>query len=151
MPDQTAYTLLRTDRFVFSPYRPPPGRRAGHGARTGLRLSDDFIDAVVPADIRLPRPLDLPPGRSEREVLQASSAGWPRRTGSSGPTSAWGTARDLHAPGHPAQHPREPGLVHRLYPYQAEIAQGRLEALLNFQTWWPISPACRVANASPAR
>src|SRR4051812_50095372 len=37
----------------------------------GYGSLDDFIDAVVPPDIRLRRPLALPPGRSEREVLQA--------------------------------------------------------------------------------
>ena len=42
----------------------------------GYRSLDEFIDAVVPAEIRLRRPLALPPGRSEREVLQALR-GWP--------------------------------------------------------------------------
>jgi glycine dehydrogenase len=37
----------------------------------GYGSLDEFIDAVVPEEIRLRRPLALPPGRSEREVLQA--------------------------------------------------------------------------------
>ncbi|HET7469599.1 MAG TPA: hypothetical protein VFJ81_07980, partial [Gemmatimonadales bacterium] len=37
----------------------------------GYQSLDEFIDAVVPPEIRLRRPLALPPGRSEREVLQA--------------------------------------------------------------------------------
>ncbi len=37
----------------------------------GYGSLDELIDAVVPEDIRLRRPLDLPPGRGEREVLQA--------------------------------------------------------------------------------
>jgi glycine dehydrogenase len=37
----------------------------------GYRSLDAFIDAIVPEAIRLRRPLALPPGRSEREVLQA--------------------------------------------------------------------------------
>ena len=37
----------------------------------GYPSVDAFIDAVVPSEIRLRRPLALPPGRSEREVLQA--------------------------------------------------------------------------------
>src|SRR6188472_1560897 len=37
----------------------------------GYPSLESFIDAVVPEEIRLRRPLALPPGRSEREVLQA--------------------------------------------------------------------------------
>jgi len=37
----------------------------------GYESLESFIDAVVPEEIRLRRPLALPPGRSEREVLQA--------------------------------------------------------------------------------
>src|SRR4051812_35553160 len=40
-------------------------------ASLGYPTLDAFIDRVVPEDIRLRRPLELPPGRSEREVLQA--------------------------------------------------------------------------------
>ncbi len=61
----------------------------------GYDSLDAFIDAVVPEEIRFRRPLALPPGRSEREVLQAlrGLAGMNR---CSAPTSGWDTPVALH-------------------------------------------------------
>jgi glycine dehydrogenase len=46
---------------------------------------------------------------------------------------AWVTTQQLFG-GNSKKYFWKPELVHRLTPYQAEIAQGRLEAILNFQT-----------------
>src|SRR5437879_9750905 len=67
----TARAFLVTDRFVTRHIGPSPDETQAMLATLGYSSLDAFIDDVVPTDIRLSRPLDLPPGRSEREVLQA--------------------------------------------------------------------------------
>ena len=113
----------------------------------GYQTLDEFIDAVVPAEIRLRRPLALPPGRSEREVLQAlrGLAGMNRvfrsyiGMGYSGTVTPPVIQRNVL---------ENPGWYTAYTPYQAEIAQGRLEALLNFQTMVSDLTGLEVANAS---
>src|SRR3954464_11574432 len=113
----------------------------------GYTSLDAFIDAVVPPDIRLRRPLALPPGRSEREVLQAlrGLAGMNRvfrsyiGMGYAGCFTPQVIQRNVL---------ENPGWYTAYTPYQAEIAQGRLEALLNFQTMISDLTGLGVANAS---
>src|SRR2546427_2495844 len=68
---EIARAFLVTDRFATRHIGPSPDETQAMLATLGYSSLDAFIDAVVPADIRLSRPLNLPPGRSEREVLQA--------------------------------------------------------------------------------
>src|SRR5215216_5729068 len=113
----------------------------------GYDSLDEFIDAVVPDDIRLRRPLALPPGRSEREVLQAlrGLAGMNRvfrsyiGLGYAGTFTPQVVQRNVL---------ENPGWYTAYTPYQAEISQGRLEALLNFQTMVSDLTGLDVANAS---
>ena len=113
----------------------------------GYPSLDAFIDAVVPPEIRLRRPLALPPGRSEREVLQAlrGLAGMNRvfrsyiGMGYAGCFTPQVVQRNVL---------ENPGWYTAYTPYQAEIAQGRLEALLNFQTMISDLTALPLANAS---
>src|ERR687894_407111 len=113
----------------------------------GYETLDEFIDAVVPKEIRLERPLALPPGRSEREVLQAlrGLAGMNRvfrsyiGMGYAGCFTPQVIQRNVL---------ENPGWYTAYTPYQAEIAQGRLEALLNFQTVVSDLTGLEVANAS---
>ena len=63
--------VLHPSHFAYrhiGPRRPDAGEML---AVLGYDSIEAFIDAVVPEEIRLRRPLALPPGRSEREVLQA--------------------------------------------------------------------------------
>ena len=113
----------------------------------GYSSVDAFIDAVVPSEIRLRRPLALPPGRSEREVLQAlrGLAGMNRvfrsyiGMGYAGCFTPQVVQRNVL---------ENPGWYTAYTPYQAEIAQGRLEALLNFQTVVSDLTGLEIANAS---
>ena len=80
----------------------------------GYGTLDDFIDAVVPAEIRLRRPLALPPG--PERARSAPGAARPRRHEPGVPVvHRHGLRRHVHAAGGPAKRAREPGLVHGLH------------------------------------
>ena len=113
----------------------------------GYRSLDELINAVVPGDIRLARPLALPPGRSEREVLQALR-------GMAGQNQVFRSyiGMGYHGTFTPPVILRNvlenPGWYTAYTPYQAEIAQGRLEALVNFQTVTADLTGLPIATAS---
>ncbi|GDX86339.1 glycine dehydrogenase [Gemmatimonadota bacterium] len=94
---------------------------------------DALIDATVPENIRLRRSLALPASMSEQEALAEFRA-------MVAPNAVWRSFIGLgYYPTHtPAVIQRNilenPGWYTAYTPYQAEIAQGRLEALLNYQT-----------------
>src|SRR5438132_13051999 len=71
---EIARAFLVTDRFATRHIGPSPDETQAMLATLGYSSLDAFADAVVPADIQLSRPLNLPPARSEREALQALRA-----------------------------------------------------------------------------
>lgn len=98
----------------------------------GFENLDAFIDGVVPQSIRINRPLDLPSATTEHEAL-AKLRGMADKI-----TVAKSYIGQGYSPTRlPAVIQRNvlenPGWYTAYTPYQAEIAQGRLEALLNFQ------------------
>ena len=114
---------------------------------TGFPSLDALVDAAVPAGIRLAETLELPTARSEQEALAwlKSVMGKNRLLKSFIGQGYYGT----HTPGVIQRNILEnPGWYTAYTPYQAEIAQGRLEALLNFQTMITDLTALDVANAS---
>src|SRR2546430_2195537 len=144
---EIARAFLVTDRFATRHIGPSPDETEAMLATLGYSSLDEFIDEVVPADIRLSRPLNLPPGRSEREVLQALR----------GFAAQNQLFRSYIGMGYyPCFTPQviqrniveNPGWYTAYTPYQAEIAQGRLEALLNFQTVVSDLTGLEIANAS---
>lgn len=125
-----------------------------HGAdlETMLRASgyaslDALADAAVPGEIRSASELDLPPARSEHDALATLKSIFAknRLLKSYIGQGYHGT----HTPGVIQRNILEnPGWYTAYTPYQAEIAQGRLEALLNFQTMITDLTGLDVANAS---
>lgn len=113
----------------------------------GFASVDDFIKATVPSQIRLTRPLDLPRGRTEAQALEDL-----RKIASQNEVWRSYLGMGYHGTVTPPVIQRNilenPGWYTQYTPYQAEIAQGRLEALLNFQTMIIDLTALPVANAS---
>ncbi|MFL5454908.1 MAG: aminomethyl-transferring glycine dehydrogenase [Myxococcales bacterium] len=108
---------------------------------------DALIDATVPKDIRLDRPLDLPPGRSEygllHELRQIAAKNRICRS-----YLGMGYSDTVTPPVIQRNILENPGWYTQYTPYQPEISQGRLEALLNYQTMVIDLTGLPVANAS---
>ncbi len=113
----------------------------------GYENADDLIAATVPAGIRLPRPLDLPEARSEAEALSDLKATLGRNQLCKS-LIGQGYSNCITPPVIQRNILENPGWYTAYTPYQAEIAQGRLEALLNFQTMICDLTGLDVANAS---
>lgn len=101
--------------------------------RLGFASTDELIDAVIPGEIRCSRPMDIPAARTEGEVVaglrQLSETNQVFRS-----CIGMGYHDTITPPVIGRNVLENPGWYTQYTPYQAEIAQGRLEALLNFQT-----------------
>ncbi len=116
-------------------------------ALLGCSTIEELLDETIPQKLRSSISLDLPPAASEEEALaelkQLASE-----------NQQWLTYLGMgyHGTNLPAVIRRNilenPGWYTAYTPYQAEIAQGRLEALLNFQTMISDLMGLPIANAS---
>jgi glycine dehydrogenase len=113
----------------------------------GFDSLDALIDQTVPESIRLAKPLDLPEPLGERDALNELRA---ISHGNKVLRSLIGAGyNDTVTPPVIQRNILEnPGWYTAYTPYQAEIAQGRLEALLNFQTMVSELTGLDIANAS---
>jgi glycine dehydrogenase len=135
------------DRFVHRHIGPRPADVGEMLKQLGYASLDAMIDAAVPKQIRLAHPLQLPAARSEHQVLAALKEIAAQNQ----------VFRSYIGMGYydcitPAVIQRNvlenPGWYTQYTPYQAEISQGRLEALLNFQTMVADLTGLDIANAS---
>jgi glycine dehydrogenase len=116
-------------------------------AVVGMDSLEQLIESTLPPSIQLQQPLDLPRARNETETLQRL-----REMASQNRVMHSMIGLGYHETLLPAVIQRNvlenPGWYTAYTPYQAEISQGRLEALLNFQQMICDLTAMPIANAS---
>ena len=139
--------MILKDNFVTRHNGPSEEEQQKMLATIGVKSLDELIEKTVPSAIRLQQPLDLPEGMTEGEYLNAIHAVMSKNK----------IYKSYIGMGHyntytPAVILRNifenPGWYTSYTPYQAEISQGRIEALLNFQTMISSLTAMPLANAS---
>jgi glycine dehydrogenase len=138
---------MKTDSFV-SRHIGPRGTDVQEMLNTiGVKSIDELVDKTIPSDILLSKNLDLPKAMSEQEYLShihelsIQNKLFKNYIGLGyHPTITPGVIQRNIL--------ENPGWYTAYTPYQAEIAQGRLEALLNYQTMVTELTGMELANAS---
>ena len=138
---------MSTQRFIDRHLGPRAADVDKMLAALGQDKLDDLIEQVIPASIRTVSLLDLPPARTEREALIDMAAMAEANTLH---RSYLGQGyHDTITPSVILRNILEnPGWYTAYTPYQAEIAQGRLEALLIFQTVVQDLTGMEISNSS---
>ncbi len=116
-------------------------------ASIGANSLNELIEKTIPNNIRLKKPMNIPSGLSEFEMLQSLKAMGEKNIiaknfigqGYYGTITPSVILRNIF---------ENPGWYTQYTPYQAEIAQGRLESLLNYQTMVSDLTGLPIANAS---
>jgi glycine dehydrogenase len=138
---------MKTDAFALR-HIGPNENELQHMLKTiGAKSLDQLILETIPADIRLKSPLNLAPAMTEYEFSNHIS-----ELGSKNKVFKSYIGLGYNQAIVPAVIQRNifenPGWYTAYTPYQAEIAQGRLEAILNFQTMVIELTGMEIANAS---
>ncbi|MBL8861795.1 MAG: aminomethyl-transferring glycine dehydrogenase [Planctomycetes bacterium] len=138
---------MQQDRFVDRHIGPREEDVRAMLAVVGHGSLGELVDAAVPRAIRMRAPLALPPALSERDALAEI-----RRIAGLNQVFRSYIGQGYHDCVTPPVILRNvlenPGWYTQYTPYQAEISQGRLEALLNFQTMVADLTGFDIANAS---
>jgi len=135
------------DQFVPRHIGPSPADVDEMLARIGCKSLDELVAQTVPAAIRAKQPLSIPAPRGEHEVL-AELRDIAAKNKVHRSLIGMGYYETITPPVILRNILENPGWYTQYTPYQAEIAQGRLEALLNFQTMVADLTALPLANAS---
>ena len=144
---QSLTELEGTDEFIGRHIGPSPAEQAVMLDAVGAPSLAALIDQTVPASIRLDAPLDLPGAVTERDALARLRAVAAENVVM---TSLIGQGySDTITPAVIQRNVLENPAWYTSYtPYQPEISQGRLEALLNYQTLVADLTGLPLANAS---
>ncbi|HXC38516.1 MAG TPA: aminomethyl-transferring glycine dehydrogenase [Burkholderiales bacterium] len=143
----TLAELEQHDAFIERHIGPDAAEQAQMLSVLGYATREALMDAVIPAAIRSRAPLDLPGARSEAEALAELRAVADKNQVF---RSFIGQGYyDTLTPGVILRNVLENPAWYTAYtPYQPEISQGRLEALINFQTMITDLTGMAIANAS---
>lgn len=139
--------MITTDKFVNRHNGPRENDINVMLQKIGANSVDELIDQTIPSAIRLKKPLNLSAGMSEYNyhkhlrTLAAKNKVYKTYIG-------LGYYNTIVPPVIQRNILENPGWYTAYTPYQAEIAQGRLEALLNFQTMIMDLTGMEIANAS---
>ena len=139
--------MITSDKFVDRHNGPRESDVKAILDKIGVVSVDELIDRTIPAAIRLKQPLRLPSGMSEyqyhRHLRSIASKNKIFKT-----YIGLGYYNTIVPPVIQRNILENPGWYTAYTPYQAEISQGRLEALLNFQTMVMDLTGMEIANAS---
>jgi glycine dehydrogenase len=144
-----------TETPILAPLDTFPRRHLGSGesevaamlSALGLPSIDALIDAAVPPKIRLDEPMNLPAGRGEHEALNELRALATKNKVFKNYLGQ-GYSDCITPPVIQRNILENPGWYTAYTPYQAEISQGRMEALINFQQMVCDLTALDISNAS---
>ncbi|MEO6443593.1 MAG: aminomethyl-transferring glycine dehydrogenase [Gemmatimonadaceae bacterium] len=143
---KTAFTF-DSDSFVRRHIGPSGAEVDAMLDALGHETLEHLMDSTIPAPIRLGRVLDIGPGRTEHDVL-AELRSIADKNEVFRSYLGLGYHDTLVPPVIQRNILENPGWYTAYTPYQAEIAQGRLEALLNYQTMVIDLTGLEIANAS---
>ena len=138
---------MATDKFLWRHIGPRPEDIEEMLKVVGVQSLDELIEQTVPASIRLKEPLDLPAPLTESEFFARM-----KKVASKNKLYRSFIGQGYYDTILPAVIQRNvlenPAWYTSYTPYQAEVSQGRLEALLNFQTMVVELTGMEIANCS---
>ncbi len=116
-------------------------------ATSNARSMAELVDQTIPSSIRLKQPLELKPAMTETEFL-AHAGELAKKNQIFKSYIGMGYYDTVTPPVILRNVLENPGWYTQYTPYQAEISQGRLESLVNFQTMVVDLTGLEIANAS---